>query len=398
MTQAETIAMTSVSEAPSYEAYVTVRNLRKRFGDHTVIGDLSFDMRRGEFVSLLGPSGSGKTTALRLIAGLTRPDGGSIHIAGDEVFGPRGYTPAERRQIGMVFQDYALWPHMTVAENIAFPLRLRSAPRDVIVRRVAELLELVALGGYERRYPNQISGGQQQRVALARALAREPHLLLLDEPLASLDTGLREAMREEIARIVRQAGMTVINVTHDQDEAMVMSDRVMLLRDGDIQQLGAPAELYWRPRGAFVARFMGPANIFTGVIVERDSARCVLRAGDTMLRGMAPGEQSQPTGEQAALFCRPEDVTLHDAPLTEGENLLEGCIVHASFSAGRWRARFRSNSGLELVISAVRESLPDSAVWVTIAEEKLRLIEGEDEAASTVSPTPATSAEPLFFT
>ncbi|HEX9038050.1 MAG TPA: ABC transporter ATP-binding protein [Ktedonobacterales bacterium] len=386
MLRADETARTDERVEGADDAHVAVRHLAKRFGAHTVIGDLSFEMPRGEFLSLLGPSGSGKTTALRLIAGLARPERGSIHIASQEVFGPGGYIPAERRPVGMVFQDYALWPHMTVGENIAFPLRLRGVARDDIKRRVGELLDLVALVGLERRYPNQISGGQQQRVALARALARAPQLLLLDEPLASLDTGLREAMREEIARIVRQAGMTVINVTHDQDEAMVMSDRVMLLRDGAIQQLGAPAELYWRPLSAFVARFMGPANILSGVVAERDGEAFALTVGGMILHGRTSDTVQRSAGQRASLFCRPEDVTLMDTPPVYAENLLEGRIAQASFSAGRWKARFVSNSGLELNLSAVRESLPDGETWVAIPSQKLRLIAAEDPELPTSAP------------
>src|SRR6266849_362564 len=248
--------------------YLQVKQLNKSYGSRRVVSNVDFLMEEGEILSLLGPSGCGKTTILRSIAGLVTPESGLIKIGGRVLFDGKRGVPVEERQLGMVFQDYALWPHMTVARNIAFGMRLRCSPSRVIEARIQELLELVNLPGMADRYPYQLSGGQQQRVALARALATEPRVLLLDEPLSSLDTALRETMRTELVQIFKRLKITTINVTHDQDEAMSMSDRIMVLREGQVQQVGSPTELYLNPTNVFVASFMGAANLLSGEIVQ----------------------------------------------------------------------------------------------------------------------------------
>ncbi|MGH8903586.1 MAG: ABC transporter ATP-binding protein [Egibacteraceae bacterium] len=248
------------------EPRLEARDLSKRFDGTVAVDGVDLAPRDGEFVAILGPSGCGKTTLLRMVAGFEPPDGGTIRMGGRLVSdGDRGIVvPPERRRIGMVFQTYAVWPHMTAADNVAYPLRLRRVNRAERRRRVAEILDLVGLAGLERRLPNQLSGGQQQRVALARALVAEPDLLLLDEPLSNLDAKLRERMRRDLRRIQHEVGVTTVLVTHDQAEAMELADRIVVLRDGRVEQAGAPEALYRAPANAFVADFLGKANLLAG--------------------------------------------------------------------------------------------------------------------------------------
>lgn len=243
-----------------------VNGIRKVFDGTVALARVDFAPENGEFVTILGPSGCGKTTLLRLIAGFEVPDGGSIMMDGRPVStGEAGVlVPPEKRNLGMVFQTYAIWPHMTVAQNIAYPLRLLKHSKSQIDRRVAEVLELVSLTGLERRLPNQLSGGQQQRVALARAIAPEPNLLLLDEPLSNLDAKLRERTRRDLRLIQQELGITTVLVTHDQAEAIELSDRIVVLSAGSVEQVGTPPELYRRPGNRFVADFLGAANLLPG--------------------------------------------------------------------------------------------------------------------------------------
>ncbi len=368
------------------QAFVLVQHLNKRYADRPVISDVSFELHQGEFLSLLGPSGSGKTTVLRMLAGLSRPDSGVISIGGQVVFTGKKDVPAEERRLGMVFQDYALWPHMTVGQNIAFGLRLRHVARRERRSRVEEMLALVDLTGFEGRYPNQLSGGQQQRVALARALATNPRLLLLDEPLSSLDTGLRQTMREELVRIVRQANITVINVTHDQDEAMVMSDRILLLRTGVVQQAGTPEDLYHRPKSAFVGQFMGPANVIEGEIVEAAGGRVTLRRGDLILKGKLNGETEYTPQKPGALLCRPEDVIIHEAEPSTLGNTLKATVSSAAFSGGRWRLHMSATSGIEVLAAPDRGYERGCEVWITLPPERCLLVLPDQSEASTHNP------------
>jgi len=239
---------------------VTLEQVHKRFGTVVAADAVTLAIEEGEFFALLGPSGSGKTTVLRLIAGFLQPDAGRITIAGQ----PVEAVPAYQREIGMVFQNYALFPHMTVYGNLAFGLQVRGAPRSEIRRRVQEMLELVRLPGLENRRPHELSGGQQQRVALARALITRPKVVLLDEPLAALDKRLREEMQVELKEIQREVGTTAIFVTHDQEEALTLADRIAIMNHGRVEQVGTPAQVYERPRTAFVAGFLGDANFFAG--------------------------------------------------------------------------------------------------------------------------------------
>ncbi|MEO8229102.1 MAG: ABC transporter ATP-binding protein [Chloroflexota bacterium] len=282
---------------------LVLRGLAKRFGDVAAVDGVDLEVRRGEFLTLLGPSGSGKTTTLRMIAGFTSQSAGTIEIDGVDM----SRVPPYRRDVGMVFQNYALYPHMTVAENVAFPLQMRHMARAEIKRQVADTLGLVKLASHGERYPRQLSGGQQQRIALARAVVFKPRLLLMDEPLGALDKKLRESLQLEIMHISRELGATVIYVTHDQEEALVMSDRIAIFRDGRIEQLGGGEDLYDRPISLFVADFIGESNILRGRF-ERDGAGGWLNRGAWRLRVGAPAVERAPIedGSQAALIVRPE--------------------------------------------------------------------------------------------
>ena len=245
-------------------ATVTIKHVTKAFGDNVVLKEFNETFQDGEFITLLGPSGCGKTTMLRIIAGFEKPTSGELYIDDQLVSGGKTFIPPEKRSIGMVFQSYAVWPHMNVFDNVAYPLTIKKTPKAEIKKSVEHVLEIVHLSQYAQRFPNQLSGGQQQRVALARALVAAPKLLLLDEPLSNLDAKLRESMRFEIKEIQRQLGITVVYVTHDQTEAMAMSDRIFLINRGVVQQCGSPEDIYNRPANQFVADFLGKVDFFKG--------------------------------------------------------------------------------------------------------------------------------------
>jgi ABC-type Fe3+/spermidine/putrescine transport system ATPase subunit len=356
-------------------AFVELRGLTKRYGAKVAVAPIDVTVRSGEFVSLLGPSGSGKTTVLRMMAGLVRPDGGSIRIADEVVFDRGRSVPPERRGIGMVFQDFALWPHMSVNQNVGFGLRLRRLARRAVQARVDEMLELTDLGGLGDRFPHQLSGGQQQRVALARALATAPKLILLDEPLSSLDAGLRESMRQEILRIVRATRTTVVNVTHDQDEAMVLSDRILVLRDGILQQEGTPDELYRRPRSAFVGRFMGPANVIPGRLVSSEDGLAVVAHDGQNLRGRL-GDTLR-VEASVTLMCRVEDVGVHTAQPNGGTNALPAVVTGAWFKGGRWQVRMKAGSGADLHATAEADPGLGRELWASMPPDRCWIVEAE---------------------
>ena len=253
-------------------AFLELSHVQKRFGTFTAVEDFDLSAHKGEFVSFLGPSGCGKTTTLRMIAGFEYPDAGTIHVGGKDMTG----LPPNKRNVGMVFQAYALFPNMTVADNVGFGMRIRKQPRSVIQKRVGELLELINMPEKADRYPYQLSGGQQQRVALARALAIEPQVLLLDEPLSALDAKIRVALRHEIRSIQRQLGITTVYVTHDQEEALELSDRIVVMNSGHIEQVGTPFEVYNFPATAFVASFVGTLNAVEATIADPTDRRLSL--------------------------------------------------------------------------------------------------------------------------
>ena len=249
-------------------ASVNIQNVTKAFGSVVVLDDFSVDISNGEFITLLGPSGCGKTTMLRIIAGFEKPTSGIVHFDDRVVSSDKVFLPPEKRDIGMVFQSYAVWPHMTVFDNVAYPLTIKKVDKATIKQKVDKVLEVVHLTQYADRIPSQLSGGQQQRVALARALVAEPALLLLDEPLSNLDAKLRESMRFEIKEIQREYGITVLYVTHDQTEAMAMSDRIVIINRGVIQQIGTPKQIYMEPVNPFVADFVGKIEFLQGVAAD----------------------------------------------------------------------------------------------------------------------------------
>jgi ABC-type Fe3+/spermidine/putrescine transport system ATPase subunit len=318
---------------------ITLRGLTKRFGTVMAVQRLNLEIQEGELITLLGPSGCGKTTTLRLIGGFETPDDGAIH------FGERPVTPLppEQRNIGIVFQSYALFPHMTVWQNVAFGLQMRREPPSSIRRRVAAILEKVQLRGMEGRYSHQLSGGQQQRVALARALVTNPAVLLLDEPLANLDAKLREDMRFYIRQLQRDVGITTIYVTHDQAEAMVLADRIAVLRDGVLQQIGGPEEIYRRPSNPWVAEFIGLSNFIAGTVAGRENGNLVVRTGAGTFTCAGDVEKGD-----VVICVRPEALHFDDAH----PNRLSGVVRERVFLGNLFDYRIESPGGLRLRVQA----------------------------------------------
>jgi len=300
---------------------VELRNVTKCFGEVVAVDDVSLKIRDGEFFSLLGPSGCGKTTTLRMMAGFETPTEGEIYIQGELM----GLTPPFQRNTNMVFQDYALFPHMNVGENIGFGLEMKKVPKDEIVRRVEEALELVRLPGFGKRRPDQLSGGQQQRVALARALINRPAVLLLDEPLGSLDLKLRKEMQLELKALQHQVGITFVYVTHDQEEALTMSDRIAVMDKGKVLQVGTPTGIYERPASRFVADFIGETNFLEGMVLKRDGTYVVAEVA-----GMAPvlaqsAEEFAP-GKRVTVAVRPEKITIQTEERRRENNCCQGTV------------------------------------------------------------------------
>jgi putative spermidine/putrescine transport system ATP-binding protein len=320
----------SSQRATESGAQVWLRKLCKAYGGLAAVEGVTLDIPAGAFVSLLGPSGSGKTTTLNLIAGFLAPDSGDILIDGRSV----AEVPPHKRNIGMVFQAYSLFPHMTVAENVAFPLRMRGKlSRAGARKRIAEMLALVQLSHCETRYPRQLSGGQQQRVAMARALVSRPRLLLMDEPLGALDKKLREQMQAEIRRIHRSVGTTVVYVTHDQSEALTMSDLVVVMHRGRIAQVGTPRALYETPTNAFVAEFIGDSNLLPVHMIEAAGGGCAVKIDNGPVIRALPGQLAFSANGRAFLLVRPEDmaIELRSASRAQDHQRLEGTITELSF-------------------------------------------------------------------
>ncbi len=330
---------------------IHIEKLVKRFGDTTAVDALDLVVQPGELFFLLGPSGCGKTTLLRMLAGLETPTSGRIR------FGDRDVTtlPANKRNIGMMFQSYALWPHMSVAENVAFGLKVRKIPaqqRDALVR---EALEAVQMQDYAQRRPGQLSGGQQQRVALARAVVIKPDVLLLDEPLSNLDAALRIEMRREIRRLCRATGITSVYVTHDQEEALSMADRMAVLRKGSLEQLGPPRELYANPNSRFVAGFLGETNFIPGTVTSADDATIEIATAAGSLRSSRPKTEHMAAGAEVVCSIRPEAVGLDTTEFVH--NSFNAKILDSVYLGGSAQRHLEISGGISL--KAV-ESNPDA--------------------------------------
>ena len=331
-----------------------VSGLRKAFGVVVAVADVSLDAAPGEFLSLLGPSGCGKSTVLRMVAGLVEPDAGQIVLAGEDITA----VPVHRRNLGLVFQSYALFPHMTVFENVAFGLRRRGVAEAELRPRVERMLELVRLGPLGARHPRELSGGQQQRVALARALVTEPRVLLLDEPLSNLDALLRDEMRVELKRLQERLGTTMIFVTHDQAEALILSDRVVVMEAGRVEQIGRPEEVYRRPATPFVARFLGRANFFAGTVarVEASGLVVAMEGGLSVVAAPRPGLQP---GQRVQVAIRQENIGLEasDADVAHANRFPAKVVFHA-FAGHAHHYVVQLADGRELEVAAPGASLP----------------------------------------
>jgi spermidine/putrescine transport system ATP-binding protein len=307
-------------------AAIALEGVSKRFGGHDAVRDVSLTIGEGEFFSLLGPSGCGKTTTLRMVAGFERPDSGRIELHGDDVTD----VPANKRPVNMVFQQYALFPHMTVYDNVAFGLKVKGVARSEHAGRVKEMLRIVELEGLEKRRPRQLSGGQQQRVALARALVNSPAALLLDEPLGALDVKLRKQMQLQLKAIQHDVGTTFVYVTHDQEEALAMSDRIAVMNGGQVEQIGSPREIYDRPATAFVADFIGSLNALDLRVDELVGEHAVMRLGEGQ-RVVVPVGRGHHAGETLRAAVRPERVRVGTVAGPEGGSRLEGTIRQVVF-------------------------------------------------------------------
>ncbi|MBV9813627.1 MAG: ABC transporter ATP-binding protein [Acetobacteraceae bacterium] len=320
-------------------AGLVTESLAKSYGATRIIDDVSLAISSGEFLTLLGPSGCGKTTLLRIIAGLTAADRGRVILDGRDLTG----VEPNRRGLGMVFQAHALFPHMTVLDNVCFGLRMRGVPRAECVRRARDALALVQLGSFGHRMPRQLSGGQQQRVAIARATVFSPNLLLMDEPFGALDRRLRDALQIELRRMVRDLGITTIFVTHDQDEALVLSDRIALMQAGRIAQIGAPRDVFRRPRTRFAANFMGIENLFEARVIGRSDDAIELTCGDTRL--MASATDPVDAGDRVVVGVRGEDIRLASDAGTARLNVLPGTVTDVIYRGDRWGVRVSTQVG-----------------------------------------------------
>ena len=351
------------------EIVMELKHINKFFGSTQVIHDVNFKVEKGDFVTLLGPSGCGKTTILRMIAGFYEPDSGEIHLAGRQI----ERVPPYARNTAMVFQEYALFPHMTVFENVAYGLRVRHTEDSEVKKKVGEALELMQLLGMEDRYPNQMSGGQQQRVAVARALVMRPDVLLLDEPLSNLDAKLRESVRVELRSIQQKMGLTTIYVTHDQQEALSMSDSIIVLQKGFLRQQGKPHEIYFAPRTPFVADFIGTTNL---IKVNGDNALLVKYDDDTVFEADA----ECPEGEHT-LSIRPESIRLSEtANPGPRENILPVTVVRSMFLGEKMRYFVVDKKGHEWIadIFDPGRKIFEGEVFMLFGADRTHVIEADE--------------------
>jgi putative spermidine/putrescine transport system ATP-binding protein len=354
------------------ETFLSINNVRKAFANSTVVKDFNLDIDRGEFVSFLGPSGCGKTTVLRMVAGFEEPTAGSIAIGGKDVT----RLKPNQRNIGMVFQAYALFPNLTVAQNIAFGLKVAGVSKEDTDKRVKEMLALISLPHLGDRYPYQLSGGQQQRVALARALAPRPKVLLLDEPLSALDAKVRVSLREEIRSIQKNLGITTIFVTHDQEEALSISDRIVVMYDGKVEQVGTPFEIYNRPATRFVASFVGTLNILNATVANSELGTLNIDGQKVVAKGILTGLAA---GATRSLALRPEALSLNG--VGGQRNRLDGTVEEVDFlgSVVRIRVRFKENAVSMDTFNNPNAPPPKlgEAVTVSFSPEDLLVLEAE---------------------
>jgi iron(III) transport system ATP-binding protein len=346
-----------------------VRDLTKKFGQVKAVDNFSLDIDEGEFVALVGPSGCGKTTTLRCIAGFIEPDDGEIILNGKVISTNKFVMPPEQRNMAMVFQSYAVWPHKTVFKNISFGLELRKFPKSQVRERVMKSLELTKLVGLENRYPNELSGGQQQRVALARGLVVEPEVLLLDEPLSNLDAILREEMRFDLREIQQKLKITSVYVTHDQTEAMVIADRIVVMNEGRIDQIGSAEDIYHSSKSKFVASFVGTTNLLKGTLRKKDGPLVEIRTENEMVLRIKRGEGEEFPDINSEIFIsvRPESIEIESSKMEKLDNLFRGRIVQKTFLGSFYDYRIKvEKEVLRVQTSSHKDLSIDSEVWVYI--------------------------------
>ena len=355
------------------QVHLRLTHVTKRFGDAAAVDDVSFDVPRGSFATLLGPSGCGKTTTLRMIAGFYEPDVGDIELGGKRI----NNLPAHKRGAAMVFQDYALFPHMSVRANVGYGLRLQRRSRAEIAAKVDETLKFVGLAGLGDRQPSQLSGGQQQRVAVARALVVEPQILLLDEPLSNLDAKLRESLRWELRALQQRLGMTFVYVTHDQDEALSLSDWVAVMNAGKVEQAGVPWEIYYHPKTAFLADFVGAVNLVPAVVREVRDGVAIVSLGPTHAPVRVPEGAAPATGAQVRLCIRPESLALRPtSAAADGQVLLPGTVARKAFLGDLMRY-WVIVDGREWIVDQPDPGAAtpyDGAVLVAVRPERIHLL------------------------
>ena len=356
---------------------IRVENLVKQFGEQRALSDVGFHVAEGEMFTLLGPSGCGKSTTLMSIAGFQSPEEGRIAVGSETFFDAerRVNVAAERRNLGIVFQSYAVWPHMTVFDNLAFPLRVRKQRRRAIRERVEEVLGLVEMGPYVDRYPHQLSGGQQQRVALARALVYSPSVLLLDEPFSNLDAKLRERARVWVKDLQRNLGLTTVFVTHDQDEALSMSDRVAVMSAGEVQQIGTPEDIYRRPANRFVAEFVGRVNLLTGTVAGWEAGRLALELDGSGKHIWVQAERAPAPSAQLTLAVRPEALVLEpaEASTLNGSNTLDANVHSVAFLGDHYQ--YELEAGPHTLTAQSPRAVSSERVKVHIPADACAIVE-----------------------